>query len=74
MMSIPTECVGGLGLLLSGPECMLIDKSCRCLKRMQKKEEDLSRVRTEVGLLPVLQQEEGLQRWILGASLLCSIQ
>lgn len=58
---------GSLGPLLPGTECRLIDKPRRSLRRMQQKEEDVSRGRTKAGHPLSVSWRAGKQRWILRA-------
>lgn len=80
MMSIPEVVgalsmqAGSLGLLLPGTECMLIDKPCRSLKRMQQKEEEnVPRGKTKAGHPLSPSRMSGRQKWILRAPVLCQL-
>lgn len=65
----------GLGLLFPRPECILIDKLCSSLKRMQNKEEDVSGGRTEAGRSVSSSRKAGEHRWLLRAWLcICSVR
>lgn len=57
-----------LNSLLPGTECRLIDKSCRSLKRMQQKEEDISRGKMKAGPPLSPSKRAGRKKWILRAS------